>query len=62
METRKVASRGRIDLGKEFANRTIFFEKIGETEFKLELAAVIYRRGNFGSTRILKPKLHLRSV
>ncbi len=44
METRKVDSRGRINLGKEFANRTILFEKIGETEFKLELAAVIPER------------------
>ncbi|MFH1116422.1 MAG: hypothetical protein V1792_21115 [Pseudomonadota bacterium] len=41
METRKVDSRGRINLGKEFANRTFFFEKIGKTELKLELAAVI---------------------
>ena len=38
METRKVDSRGRINLGKEFANKTVLFEKIGETEFKLELA------------------------
>ncbi|MFH0825219.1 MAG: hypothetical protein V2B18_20910 [Pseudomonadota bacterium] len=44
MEIRKVDSRGRFNLGKEFANRTIFFEKTGETEFKLELAAVIPER------------------
>lgn len=41
METKTVDSRGRITLGKEFANRTFLFEKIGETEMKLELAAVI---------------------
>ncbi|MEW6348618.1 MAG: hypothetical protein AB1646_06120 [Thermodesulfobacteriota bacterium] len=44
METRTVDSRGRINLGKEFANKTFFFEKIGETEIRLELAAVIPER------------------
>ncbi len=41
METKTADSRGRINLGKEFANRTFLFERIGETEMKLELAAVI---------------------
>jgi hypothetical protein len=41
METKTADSRGRINLGKEFANRTFIFEKVGETEMKLELAAVI---------------------
>ena len=44
METKTVDSRGRINLGKEFANKTCFFEKIGETEIRLELAAVIPER------------------
>lgn len=41
METKTADSRGRINLGKEFANKVFLFEKIGETEMKLELAAVI---------------------
>ena len=44
METKTIDSRGRINLGKEFANKTCFFEKIGETEIRLELAAVIPER------------------
>jgi hypothetical protein len=44
METKTVDSRGRINLGKEFANRTFLFERVGETEIKLELAAVIPER------------------
>lgn len=44
METKTVDSRGRINLGKEFANKTCIFEKIGETEIRLELAAVIPER------------------
>ncbi|MHB8202089.1 MAG: hypothetical protein ACYDHG_00120 [Desulfomonilaceae bacterium] len=44
MQTKIVDSRGRINLGKEFANKTYFFEKIGETEIRLELAAVIPER------------------
>ncbi len=44
METKTVDSRGRINLGKEFANKTFFVERTGETEIKLELAAVIPER------------------
>ncbi|MGO8880273.1 MAG: hypothetical protein ACLPVO_07280 [Desulfomonilaceae bacterium] len=44
METKTVDSRGRINLGKEFANKTFIFEKIGETEIRLELAAVVPER------------------
>lgn len=44
METKTVDSRGRINIGKEFANKTCIFEKIGETEIRLELAAVIPER------------------
>jgi hypothetical protein len=44
METKTVDSRGRINLGKEFANKTFLFEKIGDTEIRLELAAVIPER------------------
>ncbi|MEW6349113.1 MAG: hypothetical protein AB1646_08615 [Thermodesulfobacteriota bacterium] len=44
METKTADSRGRINLGKEFANRTFLLEKIGETEMRLELAAVIPER------------------
>jgi hypothetical protein len=41
MEIKTADSRGRINLGKEFANKIFLFEKVGETEMKLELAAVI---------------------
>ena len=44
MEIKTVDSRGRINIGKEFANKTFLFEKTGETEIKLELAAVIPER------------------
>jgi hypothetical protein len=44
MEIRTVDSRGRINLGKDFANKTFLFELVGETEIKLELAAVIPER------------------
>jgi hypothetical protein len=44
METKTVDSRGRINIGKEFANKTCIFEKIGETEIRLEIAAVIPER------------------
>ncbi len=44
METKTADSRGRINLGKEFANKTFVFEKIGETEMRLELARVIPER------------------
>jgi hypothetical protein len=44
METKTADSRGRINLGKEFANKTFLFTKSGETEMKLELAAVIPER------------------
>ena len=41
MATKTADSRGRINLGKEFANKTFLSEKTGKTEMKLELAAVI---------------------
>ncbi len=44
METKTADSRGRINLGKEFANKTFLFTKSGKTEMKLELAAVIPQR------------------
>jgi hypothetical protein len=44
MDTKTADSRGRINLGKEFANKTFLFTKSGETEMKLELAAVIPER------------------
>ena len=44
MQTKIADSRGRINLGKEFANKIFFIEKTGETEMKLELAAVIPER------------------
>jgi hypothetical protein len=44
MQTKIADSRGRVNLGKEFANKIFFFEKTGETEMKLELAAVIPER------------------
>jgi hypothetical protein len=44
METKTADSRGRINLGKEFANKTFLLTKSGETEMKLELAAVIPER------------------
>ena len=44
MQTKTADSRGRISLGKEFANKTFVFERTGEKEMKLELAAVIPER------------------
>jgi hypothetical protein len=44
MELKIADSRGRVNLGKEFANKTFLIEKTGETEMKLELAAVIPER------------------
>jgi hypothetical protein len=44
MITKTADSRGRINLGKEFANKTFVFEKVGETEMRLELARVIPER------------------
>jgi hypothetical protein len=44
METKTADSRGRINLGKEFANKTFLYTKTGETEMKLELAAIIPER------------------
>ncbi|MCA1961237.1 MAG: hypothetical protein LDL33_10610 [Desulfomonile sp.] len=44
METKTADSRGRISLGKEFANKTFVFKQIGDKEMKLELAAVIPER------------------
>ncbi len=44
MELKIADSRGRVNLGKEFANKAFLIEKTGETEMKLELAAVIPER------------------
>ncbi len=44
MELKIADSRGRVNLGKEFANKTFLIEKTGDTEMKLELAAVIPER------------------
>ena len=44
METKTADARGRVSLGKEYANKTFFFEKTGEKELKLELAAIIPER------------------
>lgn len=44
MITKTADSRGRINLGKEFANKTFVFEKIGDTEMRLEVARVIPER------------------
>jgi hypothetical protein len=41
MEIKTADSRGRINLGKEFANKIFIFEKVGKTEMKLEIATVI---------------------
>jgi hypothetical protein len=41
MEIKTADSRGRINLGKEFANKVFIFEKTGETEMKLVPATVI---------------------
>lgn len=37
-------SKGRINFGKNFANKTVIIEKIGDTEMKIELARVIPER------------------
>jgi len=42
--TKTADSKGRITLGKKFANKTFIFEQTGDTEMKLELAAVIPER------------------
>ncbi len=44
METKTADSRGRINLGKEFANKTFLLTRTGGTEMRLELAAVIPER------------------
>ena len=44
MSTKIADSRGRISLGKEFANQTFLLEKVTETEIRLEIAAVIPAR------------------
>ncbi|MFH0957088.1 MAG: hypothetical protein V1897_00130 [Pseudomonadota bacterium] len=40
MQTKIADSRGRINLGTDFANKTFFFEKTGETEMKLKPAVM----------------------
>jgi len=44
MSTETADSRGRVSLGSEFANQTFFFEKVSDTEMRLELAALIPAR------------------
>lgn len=44
MITRTVDAKGRINLGKRFANRTFIVTEINTTEVKLELARVIPER------------------
>ena len=44
MITKTADSKGRITLGKKFANKTFIFEQTSDTEMKLELAAVIPER------------------
>jgi hypothetical protein len=44
MMTKTADSKGRINLGKHFANKTFIIEQTGETEMKLELARVIPER------------------
>ena len=44
MQTKTADSRGRINLGREFANKTFFVTKSGASEIKLEVAAVIPER------------------
>lgn len=44
MMTKTADSKGRITLGKKFANKTFIVEQTGATEMKLELAAVIPER------------------
>ncbi len=44
MITKTADSKGRINFGKHFANKTFIVEQIGETELKLELARVIPER------------------
>jgi hypothetical protein len=44
MQTKTADSKGRINLGKEFANKTFFVTKSRENEIKLEVAAVIPER------------------
>jgi hypothetical protein len=44
MITKTADSKGRISLGKKFANKTFIIEQVGEMEMKLELACVIPER------------------
>ncbi len=44
MITKTADSKGRINLGKHFANKTFIVERIGDTEMKIELARVIPER------------------
>lgn len=39
MKVRKVDSKGRITLGKRFANRTVIVEEINETQVRVRLIA-----------------------
>jgi hypothetical protein len=44
MITKTADSKGRINFGKDFANKTFIIEQIGETEMRIELARVIPER------------------
>jgi hypothetical protein len=44
MITKTADSKGRINFGKHFANKTFIVEQIGETEIRLEIARVIPER------------------
>ena len=44
MITKTADSKGRINFGKNFANKTFIIEQIGATEIRLELARVIPER------------------
>lgn len=44
MITKTADSKGRLNLGKHFANKTFIVEQIGETEMRIELARIIPER------------------
>ncbi|MFH0824820.1 MAG: hypothetical protein V2B18_18870 [Pseudomonadota bacterium] len=44
MITKTADSKGRINFGKHFANKTFIVEQVGETEIRLEIARVIPER------------------
>ena len=42
--SKTVDEHGRLNLGKEFANRTVLIEQVDETEFRVTMAVVIPER------------------